>query len=301
MPPRPTRNNNIRNVESGDIEARPRDAALRKSANERASAYIRQIETERDINQPNSHPTVSQDFNQYADERAIQSTNATGSGARGVNVQYRSSTTPNNTRRVQTETRAPSARRARPKGRPSLKRIIPNVPVLDVNPVILARATTVSVANISWGIGLWLTFQLPLAIMTVVFLGIAYIIKGVVPEMIKQTTGELLYKGLSFVYNTFSEGVSWLLNQIFGVDLSAVADPTSYFVLANFLVFLIGLSTLIIMGIIYQISFIKCVFGKHASLKIGMLIIAIFGYMVPIFNIIPWFIFWVLVVWRYPE
>ncbi|MBP9843126.1 MAG: hypothetical protein KBC62_03925 [Candidatus Pacebacteria bacterium] len=301
MPPRPTRNNNIRNVESGDIEARPRDAALRKAANERASAYIRQIETERDINQPNSHPTVSQDFNQYADERAIQSTNATGSGARGVNTQYRNGAIPNNTRRIQTETRVPSTRKTRTKGRPSFKRALPNVPVLDVNPVVLARATTVSVTNITWGIGLWAAIQLPLAIMSLIFFGATYIVKDVIPAQIKSITGETLYNVGESIASTFTNTAGWLLEKIFGFNLIELLKPENYFVLTHMLVFVIGFATLILMGIIYQISLINCVFGKHSALKITTLVFASFAYMVPLLNLIPWFIFWVLVVWRYPE
>lgn len=301
MPPRPSRNSNIRNVESGDIEARPRDAALRKSANERAAAYIRQVETERSENQATAYPTVDQDFNQYAEGRTIQPTNDTNSATRTTSVQYRTGVSANKTRRVQTQTASPSGRRARPTGRPSLKRALPNVPVLDVNPVKLARATTVSMTNISWGIGLWAAIQLPLAVISLIFFGLTYMVHDALPSMVRGVTGDLIYRGLSYVFSSLLDGVSWLLEQILGFRLDELLNPENYFMLTHMLVFVIGFATLILMGIIYQISLINCVFGKHTGLKVGALIFASFAYMVPLLNLLPWFLIWVLVVWRYPE
>lgn len=301
----------IRNVETTEDVARPRDAAIRQAANDNSKYRTRYTITQKapanltyeNDNDNVPYPTVSESFNEYASDRTIQPTNNTApTSGRQSSVQYRASaSTKNNTRQVQTTTRPTPNRAGRPTARPGLKRTLPNVPVLDVNPVKLARASTISISNISWGIGLWLSFQLPLAIIAVVFLGAAYIVHDVIPKMIKETTGELLYKGLSFIYNTFSEAATWLLDKIFGFDLTAIADPENYFILANFLVFLIGLSTLIIMAIIYQISLINCVFGKGSALKVSALIFATFAYMVPLLNLLPWFLIWVLVVWRYPE
>ncbi len=294
----------IRNVETNSPEVRPRDAAIRKAAIERERNYerytaqnIRNVQSA--ANDNGAYPTVDQSFVRSAEGRTIQPT--LNQVTRGAQVNEggatRTSTkTSNSTRSVKTQSRT-----ARPARRPGIKRFAPNVPVLDVNAVSLVKGTTVSITNISWGIGLWLSFQLPLAILAVVFMGMAYIIQDVVPNMIKDATGELIYEGLSYIYSAFSDGVAWLLDKIFGFDLTEIANPENYFILTNFLVFIIGFSSLFIMAIIYQISLINCIFGKHSALKISTLIFATFAYMVPLLNIIPWFIFWVLVVWRYPE
>lgn len=300
----------IRNVETTDDVARPRDAAIRQALNDNQKNYTRYTSTEKapanlsyeNDTEYSAYPTVNESFNEYASERTIQSSSNAGSAIRSAKVEYQKRTAPQVTRQSTSVTRSVATTKGRPRvGKPSVKNMLPNVPVLDVNPAKLARATTISVSNLSWGIGLWLSIQLPLAIMAAVLLGATYVIKDVIPGMIKDVTGELIYNGLSYIYSSLSDGIGWLTNKLFGVDLTALADPSGYFVLTNFLVFIIGFATLMLMGIIYQVSLINCVFGKHTTLKISTLIFATFAYMVPLLNIIPWFIFWVLVVWRYPE
>jgi hypothetical protein len=292
---------NIRNVKTDSQVARPRDAALRSSAFERAERYRKIQSLEADKNRMNdAYPTVDQSFVSDSNERTIQPTLNQSATVRNSNVQYQKSS--GGSRRGQNQIRSVATTKSRPSmGRPSLKRAIPNVPILDVNPVKLVRATSVSITNLSWGMGLYAAIQLPLAALSIGLLGVTYIMYDVIPDMIRATTGETIYKGLSWITDKLSGAVSSAVESIFGYNLTELLNPAAYFVATYFLVFMIGLATLILCAIIYQISLINCLFGKHAGLKIGTFIFAIFGYMVPILNIFPWFLFWVLVVWRYPE
>lgn len=294
----------IRNVETTEDVVRPRDAAIRQAANDNRKNYIRYTNVQKqprgltyeNDNPPSSHPTVNESFNEYADGRTIQPTNNPNSATRNTRVEYQK-TPPTRTPFIAGTVRGRNPRQVKP----TLKRALPNVPVLDVNPVKLAKATSASISNISWGTTLWLFIQLPIALFAIAFLGVAYIIKGVIPEMIKDVTGDFIYNGLTWLASSATSLTSWLSEKIIGFDITALAQSENYFLVANFLVFIIGFMSLVLMGIIYQISFINCVLGKRSVLKISALIFATFAYMVPVLNLFPWFIPWVLVVWRYPE
>jgi hypothetical protein len=304
---------NIRNVETDTREVRPRDAAIQKASLQRSQNYqhysskdTRTIKAAANDNNPlwyaandnagPAYPTVTESFMSQAGERTIQST-----------------LSQNNTRNAQTETRkriSAASRGARtirgvssdtgmrPSLRqPSIKKLLPNIPLVEVNPVTLARASTLSATHLTWGLGLWSVIQVPLAVISFIFLGITYVAEDVVKKTAKEVLGGTVYSIGSSITSSLSEAVGWVI----GVDLAEIANPANYFMGGQAVVFILGLATLLIIGISYQLSFINCLYGKHAGLKIGTFILALFGYMIPIFNIIPWFIFWVLVVWRYPE
>jgi hypothetical protein len=67
------------------------------------------------------------------------------------------------------------------------------------------------------------------------------------------------------------------------------------------LVFFIGLFTLGTMAALYIFSGVRCFFGSHSLLKTATFIFALLGYLMPVLNILPWFILWGIVVWCYPE
>lgn len=298
---------NIRNVETSENVARPRDAAIRQAANDNRKNYTRytsvqkmpSVLTYENDNSPSNYQTVNESFNEYASERTIQPTNQT-STTRNARVDYQKSSSAKSSSKAQVLTSAVRSRN--PKlAKPSFKRAIPNVPILDVNPVKLARATTVSVSNLSWGIGLWFGIQLPIAVIGIALFGVTYIMYDVVPGMVESAVGETIAKGIGWITDKVSSAVASAVESVFGFNLLELLNPANYFMMAHMLVFVIGLATLILCGIIYQISMVNCIFGKKSTLKIGALIFATFGYLIPVLNIIPWFVFWVLVVWRYPE
>jgi hypothetical protein len=126
-------------------------------------------------------------------------------------------------------------------------------------------ATRTNVIILSWATPLWFTLQLPLSILALIAFGGA----GAVAEILP----------------------SWLVEWTVG----------GVFYLLQVAVFFIGVGTLIVMGIIYTISRVNCLFGEGAHIKGPVFCLAVVGYLLPFTNIFPWFLLWALAVWRYPK
>jgi hypothetical protein len=143
----------------------------------------------------------------------------------------------------------------------------------------------VLIRNASIGFWIWFFLQLPLAILSLLFFGLAYLVHDFTPAIIKTA--------VEWIGNAFKT--------LTGFDLAAL-DPSAFFIMSHTLVFFVGLSTLIILSVMYQLSMTNCLFGKQGSgIKVGMFLLAICGYTFPFLNLFPWFIFWIIVVWRYPK
>lgn len=127
------------------------------------------------------------------------------------------------------------------------------------------KVTRVSVTSLSWATTLWFTVQLPLAILSLLAFGGADTLAEQLPDFL----------------------VEWALNGMLFILQTSV--------------FAIGVFTLIIIGGSYALSGISCFFGKGSHLKGPLFCLAAVGYLLPFTNIFPWFIFWVLAVWRYPK
>lgn len=168
--------------------------------------------------------------------------------------------------------------------------------------VLLERKKVVR-ANIpifSAGFSLWLSIQLPLAFLSLAFLGVAYVLNDVIPKAIEgglkgavgDTAGKVLFSigGTILQYiGTAAEAVDGLFQQFFGFSLIAIGDPNNWFIATYFLVVIIGWSTLLIAVIIYTFFTVNPFFGKGWAWKIGGFLIALFGYIIPGLNIFPWF------------
>lgn len=157
-----------------------------------------------------------------------------------------------------------------------------------------ARATGVSISILSWGMTLWL-IQFPLALVNIAALGGA----GALGAITENALGEIIVAGVDAVFATFSKAAFYVL----GYEVSfGLLDSVEVLVFASMmLVWLVGIVTLIAMGIQYEIARLHPLYGQGAALKISAVIFALFGYFVPIMNLFPWFIFWCLAVWRYPR
>jgi hypothetical protein len=144
--------------------------------------------------------------------------------------------------------------------------------VLGTNPLKSARAvkgrikvTRITVTIFSLGLPVWFSFQLPIALINAIAFGST------------ATALELLPAFL----------VEWTVGGIFQMT--------------QFVVFAIGLATLLTMSFMYIFSGISCLFGEGAAAKVSTFIFALFGYFMPFLNIFPWFALWALAVWRYPK
>jgi hypothetical protein len=236
-------------------------------------------------------PTIDEQFNDSYQDRGIQPTYKTQrtespkpsqipTQVRNVEREYQ--------RRSHTPARSPSVR-----GKTAPK-LVPQKVALET--AIRAKATTVSLANLSWSLTLWATIQLPIAIINAVFLGIMMAVDELKAQVTQNKLGEMVWNFGEKVVNPIADAAKFVLN----VDIEAL-DPAIVFFVTNLVVFLCGIATLLILGIIYQLAFVNTLFGKGSHVKVAAFIAALVGYMLPILNIFPWFLFWVLAIWRYPK
>lgn len=149
-------------------------------------------------------------------------------------------------------------------------------------------ALRASLTNLSWGSWVWIALQVPLALLTIVAFSLA---AGW--ESLKNAEG-IVGTVLSVAAGIVNSALSFITGLSF--DLL-----TSMFILLNSVVWLIGFGTIVGMAIVYMISGVSCVFGKASGLKIGLILLALIGYFVPILNLFPWAIFWVIAVIMNPE
>ena len=67
----------------------------------------------------------------------------------------------------------------------------------------------------------------------------------------------------------------------------------------------VGLLTMGIMYLNYVVTFLRPLSGNGSGLKVGFFLLTLIGYtvgaLIPVANIIPWFIFWGAAVQLYPK
>ncbi|MEK7462050.1 MAG: hypothetical protein AAB618_00540 [Patescibacteria group bacterium] len=158
-------------------------------------------------------------------------------------------------------------------------------------------ATRVNITVLSFATPIWFSLQLPLALMAIVALGLAGAGEGVAETLMKGRFTAIIY-GIYDAATNVIEAVS-------GVNLNVIESWTGFsnalFSGLTMLVFFIGIFTLGFMAAMYILSGVHCFMGKHAVIKSGTFIFALLGYLMPVLNILPWFILWGIVVWRYPK
>jgi hypothetical protein len=141
----------------------------------------------------------------------------------------------------------------------------------------------------------WFTLQLPFALMSLVFLGVASAL-----ESVKQAANSNIVTGaVWYIGEKIFNSINAVSEALFGFDFTSLS-PDSFFMLTHGLVMLIGWATLFIMGLVYLFMGISPVFGKGSGAKIATLLLACIGYAIPVLNLFPWFGAWALAVWWYP-
>ena len=157
------------------------------------------------------------------------------------------------------------------------------------------RARGLSAANRAWGLTLYGSIQLPLAVISLGFFGFVY-----AAEIIKQSVEDKFGGVFSEVFKTGGEIINDISSTVLGFDFTQF-DPANLFLVTLFMVMLVGFSTMLLIGITYQLALVNCLFGRGAAIKVTTFIFALFGYMVPLLNLFPWFILWTWAVNRYPK
>ena len=157
-----------------------------------------------------------------------------------------------------------------------------------------AKATSTCISILSWGMTIW-TLQLWLALGSIVAFGAA----GALDSIMQTATGEFLVRGSTILFNGILEAASAALG--FTVSADVLEAIPALAVLALLLTWLIGLITLMTMGVQCMLAGLRPLSGQGASIKHGVLILVLIGYFIPIANLVPWFVFWCLAIWRYPR
>jgi hypothetical protein len=289
---------------------RPRDAAIRRAVKD---DYVPMNDTESEY----KAPTIDSDFNDSYAQQGLQPS------VGGAQVQYKKqlkNTASTQINRSQKQTANIAARQQqtaaqdikagagnRGPGTRSVPRISKKSSLKKVvspkGAKKFVKGSAVAYRNLAIGLWLWFFLQLPVALLSIVLFGATYAVADAIPAMIRGVTGDFVYAGITFVLNTLSAPVNAIARAVFGTDLGGLTENTlsGAFIAAHFIIYIIGLATLIICAFLYLLSNIRCLSGKGAGGKMITFIVAFVGYALPLFNIFPWFIFWVIAVWRYPK
>lgn len=162
------------------------------------------------------------------------------------------------------------------------------------------RATSANIGIWSWGGFSYLFFQLPIAILSLVFLGLAMVIdtlfKNLEPTANEAGLIETVLNKIVIFTMTIAEKISSLL----GFDITIV-NPANFFAVTYLLVLAYGLIVLLTIYFIYKISFLRPLSGKGGGRKLGLFLLALVGYSVPVLNLWPWFLPWTIAVWWDPK
>ena len=90
------------------------------------------------------------------------------------------------------------------------------------------------------------------------------------------------------------------LSDIIDLDLTAI-NPTNIWAMTQLLVFIFGMFMLLTVYTVYKINRFEPLSGQSSGLKNSMVLLAIVGYSLPILNLVPWFLLWVIVIWFKPK
>ncbi|MFT7644546.1 MAG: hypothetical protein ACI9BF_000195 [Candidatus Paceibacteria bacterium] len=160
-----------------------------------------------------------------------------------------------------------------------------------------ARVTSVNGMIWSWVPITWLVFQLPFAVVSIAFFGMAVAIDSLAAYV---TESNGVFKVLGDVVASVASSLAAAAKYLFDFDIT-VLNPTNFFMITYMVVFAYGLFVLLAIYLIYKVAGLNPLSGKGAGMKQGCLLLAFIGYSIPGANLFPWFIPWVLAVWVYPK
>ena len=160
----------------------------------------------------------------------------------------------------------------------------------------------------SAGLYTWSTLQLPMAIISLVFLSLSLLSSYLYSTVttIKDDDGimvGILKTGTKVLLDTaaaMATAVNTVVTKLTGINLEAFL-PLNIFMLGYTVVFTFGMFTLFVCYLVYKVALLEPLSGDREGLKLGVLILAIAGYMIPFLNMMPCFMVWAMVVKRFPR
>lgn len=171
---------------------------------------------------------------------------------------------------------------------------------------LVGRTVTLSIW--SWGFFIWLWFQLPITILSILFMAMTEAIYQAYASLTTSSASDgfvtvaakFIGSALATTLDSILELVNALMDKFFDFNLD-VLNPANFFMLTHILLVLVGWGMLLAMAIIYTMTGQKAFSGKGAGGKNALFILAFIGYAIPILNILPLFFFWTLAVLKNPR
>lgn len=182
----------------------------------------------------------------------------------------------------------------------SIKNI--KIDAVDVSKLDKARARGINIFIRASGLQAWLMFQLPFAIFSIVFLGLAAGVSTLKDLLGINYDPKNIADQLDKIKGDATESViNSVLNYTVGIDLSWF-DINNLFFISYLVVFLFGIITIFGIFLIYKVAGLNPVFGdRGGGAKFVIISLTIIGYSIPFLNLFPWFFFWTMAVQRYPK
>jgi hypothetical protein len=212
----------------------------------------------------------------------------------------------NKTRNVQVETAPPKRERVRPA---NLKLKLRRKNRLAQKLEARMKVMGINKAVFSIGGTLWLTVQLPFAILNSVLLGISLAVYSFIEY--SPTVGEedgLAMTGAKTLLGWGFGGLRYLTdiaqaasNTLLGFNIFSFVAPLTYFFVTWFVLFFFTIGLIFTMYIAYKLRGLEPLAGKGIVLKYGAFLLTFIGHSLPIVNMFPWFMVWAGAVWLKPK
>lgn len=173
------------------------------------------------------------------------------------------------------------------------------------------RVTRANLSIWSCGIWLWSTVHLPMAFLSLIGLGIAYTyyeIKDFANGLSESQNVFVSAVGHSVDFvGGVAGGVATFINDslhYIGLDLSfiqSLVKPEILFIVPYVVLLGLAIIFLFFIYLYYKILFLNPLDGQWAGLKMGMFLMTLIGYSLPLLNLLPWFMLWTGAVWIKPK
>ncbi len=176
-----------------------------------------------------------------------------------------------------------------------------------VDKALLLVAKRVSIIFLSIGFTFWIYVQLPFAVLSIVSLGLMGIAEQVAGggETIQNLANAvgLTLSSMPVIGSLFEVG-STVIDaglQAVGITDSASAVVLIPFLISTTVVLALGWGQILALYIIYKLLGFEPFSGRAAGAKHNAVLLAFIGYAIPVLNLAPWFIRWVLVMRKHPK
>jgi hypothetical protein len=162
---------------------------------------------------------------------------------------------------------------------------------------------TVTLSIWSWSFFVWLWFQLPFTILSLIFMALTEAIYQFTLSLEPTVEDGMVVSVGKKILDAALDVTAWFAGKVldvFNIDIELL-HPANFFLMTHVLVVLVGWGILFTIGIIYTMTGQKAFSGTGAGGKNAFFILAFVGYAIPIINLLPLFFFWTLMVLKNPK